>query len=93
MTSWVWAVFAAFLVPELGTLFRAARIVIFKSARRPQGKDFFTVFVFETMHIVGMALLVFVVFPELDIIKVILSLLLLVLLIILCNYLMFRAPC
>ncbi len=68
--AWIWAVFFAFLVPEMGTLFRAARIVVFKSARRCAPKDFLVVLVFETMHMVGMAMLVFVVFPELDVIKV-----------------------
>ena len=65
----MWALFAAFLLPELGTLFRATRIVIFKSARRCTAKDFFVVWAFETAHVVGMALLVFVVFPELDVVK------------------------
>ncbi len=59
----------AFLIPELGTFFRATRIVIFKSARRCTAKDFFVVWIFETMHVVGMALLIFVVFPELDVVK------------------------
>ncbi len=79
--------FFAFLVPEMGTLFRAARIVVFKSARRCAPKDFLVVLVFETMHMVGMAMLVFVVFPELDVIKVryLLNLLLLLLSMPLCG--------
>jgi chitin synthase len=41
-TAWIWAIFVAFLLPELGTLFRSVRMVVFKSARRPSGSDFLT---------------------------------------------------
>ena len=61
--------FCVFIVPELGTLFRSSRICIFKSARKCTVSDFLVVFVFETMHTIGLALLTFVVFPELDVVK------------------------
>ncbi len=67
--AWIWVIFLSFLLPELGTLFRSARICIFKSARRGTLSDFFTVMCFEAMHVVGLAMLVFIVFPELDVIK------------------------
>jgi len=41
-TAWVWAIFIAFILPELGTLFRSLRIVTFKSCRRPSVSDFMT---------------------------------------------------
>ena len=50
----------------LGTVFRSARICVFKSCRRSSSYDFLVVWVFESMHIVG---LFFVVLPELDVVK------------------------
>jgi chitin synthase len=42
---------------------------VFKSCRRSSFSDFLVVWVFESMHVVGLALLVFVVLPELDVVK------------------------
>ena len=42
---------------------------MFKSCRRSSFSDFLVVWVFESMHVVGLALLVFVVLPELDVVK------------------------
>jgi len=67
--AWTWCIFFAFLVPELGTVFRSARICVFKSCRRSSFSDFLVVWVFESMHIVGVSLLFFVVLPELDVVK------------------------
>jgi len=67
--AWTWCIFFAFLVPELGTAFRSARICVFKSCRRSSFSDFLVVWVFESMHIVGLSLLFFVVLPELDVVK------------------------
>jgi len=69
MVAWVWCICCAYLLPELGTLFRSARICIFKSSRRPAFSDFLVVLLFEGMHAIGMALLAFVVLPELDVVK------------------------
>ena len=52
-----------------GTAFRSARICVFKSCRRSSFSDLFVVFIFETMHVVGLTLLFFVVLPELDVVK------------------------
>lgn len=67
--AWIWCLCFAFAVPELGSLFRAGRICIFKSARRCSFADFVVVWIFESMHTVGLALFVFVVLPELDVVK------------------------
>jgi len=67
--AWTWCIFFAFLVPELGTAFRSARICVFKSCRRSSFSDFVVVWAFESMHIVGLSLLFFVVLPELDVVK------------------------
>jgi chitin synthase len=48
--AWIWCLLFAFAVPELGSLFRAARICIFKSARRCSFSDFVVVWIFESMH-------------------------------------------
>ena len=52
-----------------GTLIRSGRICIFKSCRRSSFSDLLVVWVFESMHVIGLALLVFVVLPELDVVK------------------------
>lgn len=67
--AWLWMLLVAFTVPELGTLFRSLRICFFKSWRRPPFLDFALVFLMETLHTVGVALLVFVVLRELDVVK------------------------
>jgi len=67
--AWIWCLCFAYFVPELGTLFRSARICIFKSARRSSFTDFFVVWIFESMHVIGLSLFVFIVLPELDVVK------------------------
>lgn len=69
MVAWSWLLMGAFIVPELGTFIRSARICVFKSCRRSTLSDFLVVMVFELLHTVGMALLTFIVLPELDVIK------------------------
>ena len=65
----MWCLFFAFMVPEVGTLFRATRICIFKSIRRCTIGDFILILFFETCHVVGMALFIFVALPQLDVVK------------------------
>ncbi|KAK3909060.1 Chitin synthase chs-2 [Frankliniella fusca] len=67
--AFTWMLLLAFAVPELGTLFRSARICFFKSWRRPPFLDFLLVFVMETLHAAGTALLVFAVMPQLDVVQ------------------------
>ncbi|KAF0297190.1 Chitin synthase chs-2 [Amphibalanus amphitrite] len=67
--AWVWCIFFCFMVPEAGTLFRSTRMCFFKSVRRPGFRDFLVVVMFETLHIIGLALLVFFVLPDLDAVK------------------------
>ena len=50
-------------------MIRSGRILTFKSSRRSSFSDFMVVWVFESMHVVGLALLVFVVLPDLDVVK------------------------
>ncbi|XP_054284217.1 chitin synthase chs-2-like isoform X1 [Macrosteles quadrilineatus] len=67
--AWTWCLLFAFMVPEVGTLLRSLRICFFKSWRKPPFGDFLFVFIMETLHTVGLAMLIFVILPELDAIK------------------------
>ena len=69
MTAWFWVLSICYLIPEVGSLIRSARICIFKSSRKPIFSDFLVVLLFESMSAVGMALLTFIVLPELDVVK------------------------
>nr|QHN12653.3 chitin synthase A [Chilo partellus] len=67
--AWMWAVLASFAIPEIGTLIRSVRICFFKSSKRPSFTQFVVVFIAESLHTIGMALLFFVILPELDVVK------------------------
>lgn len=69
MVAWVWVLFGAYMITELGTFVRSTRICVFKSSRRSTLSDFIVVAAFELASAVGMALMTFVVLPELDVIK------------------------
>jgi chitin synthase len=67
--AWLWCLLIAYLVPELGTLIRSLRICFFKSCTKPTTKEFFAVFLSETLHTVGVSIFVFVILPDLDVVK------------------------
>lgn len=67
--GWMWALVFAFCVPELGTFIRSMRICFFKSSKRPQFSHLMLVTVMESFHTLGVALLVFVVLPEIDVVR------------------------
>lgn len=67
--AWMWAILAAFAIPEIGTLIRSVRICFFKSSKRPTSAQFIVVFVAESLHTIGMGLLFFFILPELDVVK------------------------
>lgn len=67
--AWMWALLIAFSVPEIGAFIRAARICFFKSCKKPLRSHFLFVAFMETLHTIGVALLMFVVLPELDSVK------------------------
>ncbi|XP_012283627.1 uncharacterized protein LOC105701456 isoform X1 [Orussus abietinus] len=67
--AWIWCIVIAFAVPEFGTLVRSIRICIFKSWKKPPSSHFLLVFLMETLHVVGLALMFFAVLPELDVVK------------------------
>ncbi|XP_076333773.1 chitin synthase chs-2-like isoform X2 [Tachypleus tridentatus] len=67
--EWIWCLYFALIIPEVFTLFRSTRICIFKSYRKPQRDTFLIVFIAESLHALGLVLLVFVVLPDLDVVK------------------------
>lgn len=67
--AWNWAIVFAFSVPEFGTFLRSLRLWFFKSFRSFTLEEFGLVFMFETLHIIGLCLLAFKILPELDVIQ------------------------
>ncbi|KAJ8974097.1 hypothetical protein NQ317_011616 [Molorchus minor] len=67
--AWMWCIFFAFCVPQLGALFRSTRMCYFKSSKKPPFSHFLMVFLPETGHTIGLALLVFSVLPDIDVVK------------------------
>ncbi|XP_020295800.1 uncharacterized protein LOC109860841 isoform X2 [Pseudomyrmex gracilis] len=67
--AWLWCIIIAYAVPEFGTLVRSIRMCIFKSWKKPQLAHFLVVFIMETFHVVGLALMFLVVLPDLDVVK------------------------
>ncbi|XP_043525699.1 chitin synthase chs-2 isoform X4 [Frieseomelitta varia] len=67
--AWIWCIIIAFAVPEFGTLIRSIRICIFKSWKKPPVSHFLLVFLMETFHVAGLALMFMAVLPELDVVK------------------------
>lgn len=67
--AWIWCIIIAFAVPEIGTLIRSIRICFFKSWKKPATGHFMLVFVMETFHVVGLALMFMSVLPDLDVVQ------------------------
>lgn len=65
--AWVWCLIFAYAAPELiGTFLRSLRIVVLKSYHLPPLTDFIFVFIMETLHVIGLAVLAFLALPQLD---------------------------
>ncbi|XP_049787548.1 chitin synthase chs-2-like [Schistocerca cancellata] len=67
--AWMWCILIAYAVPELGTFIRASRMCFFKTVAKPSLPEFLIAFFMETFHTIGMALLFFVILPNLDVLK------------------------
>ena len=63
---WVWALFAAFLVPEAMGFLRSLRVCVFKTVLVPRFLDFAFVSTMEILHAVGVAILLFLALPQMD---------------------------
>ena len=66
---WVWVLFISFAIPEVFTFLRSMRMVCFKSPARATLTDTLVVVAMESMSMVGLGLLAFYVWPNLDVIK------------------------
>ncbi|CAK1549970.1 unnamed protein product [Leptosia nina] len=67
--TWLWAIIIVFSLPEFGIFLRSVRICFFKSAKKPSKGVFFVAFLIETLHTIGLAILVLLILPELDVVK------------------------
>ncbi|XP_063921349.1 chitin synthase chs-2-like [Zophobas morio] len=67
--EWIWMIMFAFFVPELGTWIRAIRKCLFKHWKVPSFLEILSLCITELCPAVGSAILVYVVLPELDVIK------------------------
>nr|AUS84047.1 chitin synthase-1 [Tetranychus cinnabarinus] len=67
--AWIWALMGVLMVPELMTLFRAASMCTFKSISSPSKAVFSLIFIVETLHTIGIVMLVFLMLPSLDVTK------------------------
>ncbi|XP_063708773.1 chitin synthase chs-2-like [Culicoides brevitarsis] len=67
--AWIWCLIFAFGVPELGTFVRALRICWFKNNRKPTYGEIAIVAACEILSVTGLAMFVFLILPELDVIK------------------------
>ncbi|CAH1997393.1 unnamed protein product [Acanthoscelides obtectus] len=69
-TVWIWTIIFAYWIPEIGTFIRSLRIICFKHWEYPKAvEEFLRLCFVELLPAIGSAILVFVVFPELDVIK------------------------
>lgn len=60
----------AYFVPELGTFVRSLRFYFFKSiSNKIKISEWITLFFTEALPAVGSAILIFIVLPELDVVK------------------------
>ena len=65
--AWMWTLFFCFVIPEFFMWFRSSRICFFRTWKRPPFLDFMVVVVFETAHVIGVALLIYVVLPNMKV--------------------------
>ncbi|XP_011200587.2 chitin synthase chs-2 isoform X1 [Bactrocera dorsalis] len=64
--AWLWALIFAFSAPEVFTFFRALRICTFKDVKSPTWTEVMLVILFDVLHTIGLAILLFFVMPQLD---------------------------
>ena len=67
--GWIWCLFFAYSIPEIMTFLRSARICFFKQVAKPTLLQFCVVAIAETLRTVGTGLLVFMILPDLDVVK------------------------
>ena len=68
--AWIWAIAFAFMVPQVGSFFRSFRKCMFKFNNTPKFTNLFFVLMMEVCHSFGLAILSFMVLPDMDSISV-----------------------
>ncbi|VDM63073.1 unnamed protein product [Angiostrongylus costaricensis] len=66
VAKWVWATFFALSAPEAFCFFRSLHRTLFKNVKRPTLTQFVIVLFVETLHGIGVGVLVFQILPDLD---------------------------
>ena len=67
--GWVWALFFCFIVPEFFMWFRSTRICLFRTWKKPAALEFLIISTLETIHVVGLAVMVYLVLPNLKVVE------------------------
>jgi chitin synthase len=66
-------IFFAFIMPEIGAFLRSLKIVLVKTVHSPMPFDFFLVFIMETLHVTGVAILFYCALPYMDSVRAVMS--------------------
>lgn len=72
---WIWALFASYITPEIGTFLRSLRYIYFKGYSRQevnndrQWQTLLVTFTMETLHVLGLVIFVFQVLPNVDVVS------------------------
>ena len=67
--GWIWCLFFAYAIPEVVSFLRSTRICFFKNVTKPTLLQFLVVFTAETLRTIGTGFLVFMILPNLDVVK------------------------
>jgi chitin synthase len=67
--AWIWCLFFAFIFPEIMTFLRASRMCFFKKVIKPTILQFCVVATAETLRTIGTGFLVFMILPNIDVVK------------------------
>ncbi|KAH7637874.1 Chitin synthase 2 [Dermatophagoides farinae] len=67
--AWVWSLYFAAISPYFFAFGRSVRITYFKKFKFPKIQTMLTVFVAETLHCIGLSIFLFILLPEMDVIR------------------------
>ena len=63
---WMWCLFFCFAFPQTMVMLQSLWMFLTKTVNRPKLNDFAVVLATETIHVLGLAIIHFVVLPKLD---------------------------
>lgn len=64
--SWTWSIWFVLVIPEFLVFITCLWVCVFKNCKKPGMKSFLVVLLSETLHVIGICLLVFVLAPTMD---------------------------